>query len=326
MSDTIVHNFCTLFDKRYLFRGLALHDSLVKQGEPFVLWVLCMDDEVYQQLSLMNLVCVRLVRLVDVEDDELLVVKPGRSVAEYCWTLSSSLPLYVLKQDPTLPDIAYLDCDLYFYSSFKDIYTEMGDKSIYIVRHNYPKELVYLEERSGIYNVGLVVIKNNDIGIRCLRWWREKCLEWCFSRFEDGKFGDQIYLNNWIDLFGDVCVSKHKGVNVAPWNINKYNVTRQKDGIFIDEDPLVFYHFHSFKMFGYNQFMPYQNFYLIRPQDEQMIYTTYTTALNTIIRKVQQTYPQYIYGFDRAPSLMNKIKYWLKKKLFVFFYLKSLLT
>lgn len=322
----MTYNFCTLFDKNYIFRGLAMYFSLKEHCQDFRLWILCMDDIVYQQLQKMNLEKVELIKLVDLEDEELLRVKIDRTIPEYCWTLSSSLPLFILKNNSHLEFITYLDSDLYFYSSPTVIFEEIGDNSILIVRHNYSKELAYLEERSGIYNVSLVVIKNDENGLACLKWWRERCLGWCYSRFEDGKFGDQMYLNDWPSRFIGVKVSRNKGVNLAPWNLNKYNLVKKGDQIFVDEDELVFYHFHSLKMFGRDNFLNYQNFYLIRPQDEKNIYFPYLKSINELILDFSKNYSGYIYGFDKKVSFKNTIKYWLKKKLFFIFYLKSLLS
>ncbi len=302
-----------------------MYYSLLKNCDNFRLWVLCMDDIVYEQLKKMSLTKIELIKLTDLENAELLQIKPDRTVAEYCWTLSSSLPLYILKHNPELELIAYLDSDLYFYSSPAVIFEEIGDKSIYIVRHNYSKELAYLEDRSGIYNVSLVVIKNDQYGIACLNWWRERCLEWCYSRLEDGKFGDQMYLDDWPFRFTGVRVAKNKGVNLAPWNLNKYLIKNVDGKIYVDEDRLVFYHFHSFKMFGYNDFISYQNFYLIKHIEEEMIYWPYKQTINNLVNEFNKKYPEYKYGFDRKLGLKTKIIYILKRKLFILFYLKSLL-
>jgi hypothetical protein len=40
-----MHRFCTYCDQGYAARLLCLHASLVAQGEPFVLEVLCLDAE-----------------------------------------------------------------------------------------------------------------------------------------------------------------------------------------------------------------------------------------------------------------------------------------
>lgn len=43
----------------------------------------------------------------------------------------------------------------------------------------------------------LFIFRNNQQGRKVLTWWRKACLEWCYNRFEDGRFGDQKYLDDW---------------------------------------------------------------------------------------------------------------------------------
>ena len=89
---------CTLFDHNYLDKGLVLYDSLVACSEDSILYVLAMSDRCYEVLSDMQLPRIVPIRLSDFEDDELLRVKPTRGVGEYCWTCTSSLILYVLRE------------------------------------------------------------------------------------------------------------------------------------------------------------------------------------------------------------------------------------
>jgi hypothetical protein len=86
-----------------------MHQSLLETGVDFKLWILCMDDVVFEQLGKMKLSNVELIKLVDFESDDtaLAAVKPTRSMVEYCWTISSSLPLYIFKRYPDLDNLAY---------------------------------------------------------------------------------------------------------------------------------------------------------------------------------------------------------------------------
>ena len=84
-----------------------------------------------------------------------------------------------------------------------------------------------------------------------LIWWRKVCLEWCYNRFEDGRFGDQKYLDDWPERFEGVHVLRHLGGGVAPWNMQQYCFEYQGGKIIGTELKtdrqflLVFYHFHS---------------------------------------------------------------------------------
>ena len=145
--------YCTLFDRNYLFKGLALYRSLEAVSVDFTLHVLCMDDITYDLLRQLNLPRARLIRRKDFEDPELLRVKPTRTVAEYCWTCTPSLPLYVLKNSQEIDLVTYLDADLFFFSSPEPIYKELGDKSILIVEHRLAPPFA-AHSVNGKYNVG----------------------------------------------------------------------------------------------------------------------------------------------------------------------------
>ena len=84
-------NFCTLFDSYYLLKGLALHESLMKQCKSdFHLYIFLFDDKSYDILKKLNLNNVTIITLEEFEDEKLLEVKPGRSKGEYCWTCTPS--------------------------------------------------------------------------------------------------------------------------------------------------------------------------------------------------------------------------------------------
>jgi hypothetical protein len=44
-----------------------------------------------------------------------------------------------------------------------------------------------------------------------------------------------------------VHVVRHKGANVASWNLANYEMTRQDGKVFVDDEPLLFFHFHHLK-------------------------------------------------------------------------------
>ena len=128
--------FCTLFDKGFLLKGLALHGSLTKHvADGFTLWILCMDEETNTILQKLNLPNVRLLTLFDVEDETLQTARANRSPRKYCFTLSPSLPLFLLKNND-IESITYLDADLYFSSSPEVVFEEMGANSIMIIPHH----------------------------------------------------------------------------------------------------------------------------------------------------------------------------------------------
>lgn len=243
-----MYYFCTYFDENYLTRGLALYESLVRNCNSFNLWVLCMSKLSYEVMSKLNLPNVRVIDLEDLErqNKELLSVKQSRSLIEYYFTCTPSLPLFILENFQYIDLITYLDADLFFFSDPKPIFDEISDNSIAIIPHRFPQNMKHLEIY-GIYNVGWVSFRNDKNSVSCLRWWKQRCIEWCYDRCENGRFADQKYLDQWPSLFQKVSIIVHKGANLAPWNISNYKIISKNKKVFVDEYPLIFYHFHRLK-------------------------------------------------------------------------------
>ncbi|HLH29737.1 MAG TPA: glycosyl transferase, partial [Terriglobia bacterium] len=247
-----MHHLCTYFDRNFLIKGLTLYRSLRSHApDRFELWVLCLDDFTYDILKQLDLKDLHPISMHEFEagDTELLQAKTNRSRVEYFFTCTPSLPLFVLRQNPGIQTVTYLDADLFFFSSIEDIFRAFEPYSILIIPHRYPARLKRLEDY-GIFNVGLLVFRNDPSGIECLEWWRERCLEWCYDRVESGRFADQKYLDDWPQRFSRVVVLHNKGANLAPWNVSQYQITEENGHVKIDGEQLIFYHFHRLKQFN----------------------------------------------------------------------------
>ncbi|HVO24567.1 MAG TPA: glycosyl transferase [Candidatus Margulisiibacteriota bacterium] len=244
----MIRYFCTYFDQYYLPRGLALYRSLKRHCRDFQLWILCLDGTSHSVLANLQLPELHLIRLEDFErnDEALRQAKLNRTTVEYYFTCTPSLPLFVFRQCPDIGLLTYLDADLFFFADPASLYDELGERSIAIIEHRFPPRLRYCE-RNGIYNVGWLSFRRDTDGLSCLNWWRDRCIEWCYDRYEDGRYADQKYLDAWPERFKGVTVLKHKGANLAPWNLANYAVHSDGDRVWVDEQPLLFFHFQGFK-------------------------------------------------------------------------------
>jgi hypothetical protein len=235
-------HFVTLFDKAFLLSGLTLHRSLREHIPNSHLWVIALDADVVSQLATLALDGLTVIPLSEIETDELRAVKNGRTRGEYAWTLTSFLPPAVMERVPGVRRVTYIDADLFFFSNAQCLFDELdtAGKSVLITPHAYAPEYDR-SFKNGHFCVQFVVF-NNDIGARkVLQWWQARCLEWCFARVEDGKYGDQKYLDAWPQLFEhEVWVLAQTNKTLAPWNVD----FMQKEG---RERP-VFYHFQGFRI------------------------------------------------------------------------------
>jgi hypothetical protein len=296
-----MRHYCTYFDRHYLHRGLALYESLTQYDDHAVLWILCYDDDSYRTLQKLDLPRARLISLAEFErvNPELVAVKPTRHLREYYWTSTSSLPLYVFAQSPNIDLVAYIDSDLFFYSSPQPIFDELADRSIMLIEHRYSPEREYQTAISGQYNVGLMIFRRDANGLGSLRWWRERCLEWCYARAEDGKFGDQKYLDDWVTRFDGVAVLRHPGAGIAPWNLTRFPVRSVDHQMRVEDQPLIFYHFHAFTIIAPSLYETVTPSYQFDPSQVELIYKPYILALRRAMRSVAKVNPDFKFGYSR---------------------------
>jgi ABC-type polysaccharide/polyol phosphate export permease len=306
---TLPYWFCTLFDRNYLTRGIALYRSLERHARDFRLFVVCMDDDTHETLTRLSLPKMTLVRLSEFEDPELLKAKATRSAIEYYWTCTPSVPLYVMERHPEAEIVTYIDSDMYFESDPQALYDEMGSDAVMIHEHRFPPRFAHFAE-NGIYNVGWVSFRNDARGLAVARRWREQCNEWCYYRLENGKLGDQKYLDTWTTDFEGVHVMQNKGGGTAPWNLEQYEVKQDAAGrILIDGKPLVFYHFHGLRELDNGTVVRAPSTYTLRPEDIRLIYEPYERALKDARAEVQRVVPGFDHGIDRAnrPSAKDQL-------------------
>lgn len=308
-----MNNFCTLFDSTYLVRGLTLYDSLRVTCDNFTLYVYCFDDEAYgilNNLALPNLV---LVSLAEFETPELLAVKPSRSRGEYCWTCTSHVIRDAMDRF-SLVEVTYLDADLYFFHSPELLLDEFRQArgAVLLTRHDYSPRYDQ-SSVSGIYCVQFMTFSNDDRGRRALDWWCDRTLEWCFNRHEDGKFGDQKYLDDWLERFEGIHVLRHTGGGVAPWNIQRYQVT---SGPCVNGIQMVFYHFHNLTWCLDDSFM--LDRYRISRCAVDLIYRPYIVGLRSCLDEVRRVCPGFNLGLkpvpEKLPPLWKRLEHRLKGK------------
>ncbi|MCP4535633.1 MAG: glycosyl transferase [Chloroflexi bacterium] len=264
-----------------------------------------MDQECYDILFELDLPDICLIVLEDFEDgdEELVNAKQNRTRIEYYFTCTPSLPLFILNNYPQVDIITYLDSDLYFFADPTPVYAEMADYSIAIIEHRFLPQLRHAE-KWGIYNVGWLSFRRDESALACLGWWRERCIEWCYDRYEGNRFADQKYLDDWPRLFNRVVVLQHKGANLAPWNLGNYKIHIDKGQIWVDEQPLIFFHFHRLKQIAGWLYNPGLVGYKVKPFKvlQQYIYAPY---IRTLVDITQKTLPS-VAQVDLSGSVRHK--------------------
>lgn len=286
-------NFCTLYDSNYISKGIALYLSIAKYTDDFTMYVMAMDRKCCEMLSNLQLPHVIMECLEDNLTPELLEAKANRSRAEFCWTCGSFVThRFITKYN--LPDITYLDSDLMFFSSPKVIFDELNKKhaSVGLSPHFIPYNA------TGKYCVQYCYFKNDDEGMSALTWWKDECLKWCYSQIEDGKYGDQMYLDHMPKLFNNVCGIEHRGTGMAYWNSFAYKYGVNSVYYEGEEYPYVFFHYSGFNLKLENHVLVVKECYPVSKALRDNLVQPYISLLTTV-------YSKYL---GESVSIVNYIK------------------
>lgn len=312
MGGLMLRYYCTYFDKNYLVKGLALIHSLIKhESVPFSIYVVCLDDltqTVLNSLNIREIVTIPL-KAIEAGDAELSIARMNRTSVEYFWTLTPTIILRILQTLSPGEVLTYLDADLFFFSSPQPIFDEFCESAVLIHEHRFPASLKR-HEVHGKYNVGLMSFRATAEGFDVLNWWRQRCNEWCYDRVEDGKYGDQRYLDDWPDRFSKIHVLQQISAGVAPWNNIQYAITNDISGTppLVNGKALIFYHFHALEF--YCPTLVIVSKHAVYPLSESVLnycYYPYLLAINEAISKIRQIVP----GFSEGLNKDNIFQPWM---------------
>jgi hypothetical protein len=270
-----MEHYVTLYDSLFLPQGLALHMSMERHVKHYTLWILCVDDEAHAVLTKLQLPNVRLLQLSQLETENLLSVKLLRNKGEYCWTLTPFAPKFVFEADQNVKRVTYLDADVWFHDHPKPIFNEFNasDKKVLITGHAYAPEYD-MSERSGRYCVQFMIFTRNQ-SEEVRKWWEDKCIEWCYARFENGKFGDQKYLDEWPTRFPKLIHEINRAKEFqAPWNAVRANPS-----------DCIVYHFHGLRIEISDKSIKLKSFgYKIPKTTVSILYIPYADDLKQSIK------------------------------------------
>ena len=149
--------------------------------------------------------------------------------------------------------VLYFDPDIMLFSRLDDLLDQFSQCSIALTPHLLKPAPTYSSVidhelfsvlRNGIYNLGFAGVKNDPEGRAFADWWANRVYMFCRAEPENGMWTDQ----KWVDLapiyFNWVTVLRSPRFNVASWNLPTRLLTgSQKEGFFVDGQPLGFYHF-----------------------------------------------------------------------------------
>lgn len=150
--------------------------------------------------------------------------------------------------------VLYLDPDTVLFDRLDDILSVLDSSSVALTPHLVTPETsmqgILDNEmaalKHGIYNLGFVAVKSSATGLAFAQWWKNRCKEWCVDDIPNGLFTDQRWIDLVPALFPEVFILRSPRFNVAPWNISHRLIVERAGRLWVNDEPLGFYHFTGF--------------------------------------------------------------------------------
>jgi len=274
--------FCTKFDHRYLDRGLALYDSVRKHAPESEFDVLALSKECEQFLQKLNASHLNVISLDDMmtREVELYPLRDSRSATDFIFTLTPFLCAQSLGHARDGETVVYVDADSMLFGPPALLDEMCGSYEVAVTPHNFSNHHKH-KAKAGLYNTGWTAFRHSTNGIKCVEWWREKCLEWCHDRVEKDRFADQKYIEHFSDVVSNVYAIPHPGFNCAPWNASYRRFSKKGAQVCVDGVPLVHFHFsHAKRLTKHILATRLAQQYVIKAQSlRRHVYSPYATAL-----------------------------------------------
>ncbi len=97
---------------------------------------------------------------------------------------------------------------------------------------------------TGVFNFGFLAVSPTAVGVSFSNWWSYRTTEHSYDDAAAGLFTDQKWGNLIPALFPEVAIVRHKGFNVASWNLQERELGVSSDGEYMfGEERLIFFHF-----------------------------------------------------------------------------------
>jgi len=273
--------FCTIITGNYYAYALSLLESLCEYSENQISLHVFVSDESMEKSFLQDIQIqhkgIFFHYLDDVQTE--MAIKLNNKYHKtymdaYRWSMKPVFMNYLI-QEKGFEKVIYLDCDLFFYNKHDFLFDLLDEHRVILSPHwrcsdNPNDDFVNfkLNFQGGIYNGGYVGINNKAVEI--MNYWANLCLSACEINFENGFYVDQKYLDILHSKFEGIGVLRHRGANVATWNLldNKRSVNESGEVVINENYPIIFIHFTKGTMNGIikgedglllNHFIKYSN-------------------------------------------------------------------
>lgn len=313
----------TIVSKNYMHYALTVRESFLNKNKNTDFVIFLMDKIMNkEELLIFNQLIEDGVHIIGFDEVSNNVQKTYFSEMLFKFTvleMNTGLKPFAMEylMNKGYEKVMYIDPDIYFYQPIDKILSQLDKNDILLTPHmlkayddeKQPSELAIM--MAGTYNLGFLAIRNNLNTLNMVRWWQERLYKFGFSDIKNGMFTDQKWMDLTPSLYDNVNIFKDPGHNVAYWNMHEREI-ENKDGIwFVNEEPLVFFHFSGLPLYDINVVSKHQNRHSLNQFNHlKPLFQEYTDVVKSFAPSMFSKM-QYYYNFVAGSSL--KIDDFLRK-------------
>lgn len=216
-----MQTFCTIITAGHLPFAKVLHRSIVKQAPGSQLQVLVVNDNTIASSG------ETIIHTLTSLENQPLFKEIEKKYAHtdpdhFRWALKPLFISYLLSKG--FEKVIFADPDLFFVNDPSFLFSELDQHNIILTPHWANTDPVANEDslfavlRGGLFNAGFIGASAK--GKEAIDWWAGMCHYKMEKRKELGLYDDQKYLDLMQVQFPGVEIIRHRGCNLASWNID----------------------------------------------------------------------------------------------------------
>jgi len=311
-SNKLVFTICSI---NYLSQALTLGHS-IKETNPGVAFRIYLVDSLLGRESIKGKIPFTLIEIQEVPifDFEKMCLRYNQ--IELNTSVKPFIFDYILKSEPLINQLVYLDPDIMVFDSFDELFAKLSTHNIILTPHiltpsdvspHVPSERSFLG--TGIFNLGFICLKRSSTVEYFLAWWKDRLFEQGYCKLDEHLFFDQKWINYVPVFFDGVYIEKGRGYNMAGWNLHE-RVISEIDGKYVvnDKEPLVFYHFSGYRIAIPEKISVHTTFTLKTRPDLKNIITNYHHQLLNNGESFFKAFPYYFVQFKTDLMRINALK------------------
>ena len=250
MSKKVAFTICA---NNYLAHATVLAKSF-KKYHPDIDFVTCIVDKKNPNVNYANRGNDEYIWIDETFNERFSELEERYHIAELCTAVKPKV--FLRLSEAGYEQIIYLDPDIQVFGTFEEVFEALLKHDMVLTPHMCsPTSMkdVYFDDKQllkyGTFNLGFLAVTANPDILTFMKWWDDRLVLWASSDTKKNLFYDQLWMNLAPSFIDNYFVLKHKGYNVATWNLHERKILKKDKELYVNSEskPLKFYHFSHFK-------------------------------------------------------------------------------